>query len=107
MGVACAPPRASLFLCLPLGRLLVHAQWSACEGGSGERGAWAEWARGGPRTSANGQKCERRFCLTSVKNGHTMNAALLRRINLQECLQEEAASAGTPRGDPPDGSEAW
>lgn len=31
----------------------------------------------------------------------------LRRINLIECLKEDAAAAGTPRGDPPDGSDAW
>lgn len=34
-------------------------------------------------------------------------ATLLHRVNLIECLKEDAASAGTARGDPPPGSDDW
>ena len=78
---------------------------SLCAKGGSGRGARGQSARGRLTSDNAGQKCA--FLSTSPTKRHTMNAALLRRINLQECLQEDAASAGTPRGDPPDGSEAW
>lgn len=34
-------------------------------------------------------------------------AASLRRVNLIECLKEDAVEAGGPVDDPPPGSEAW